>query len=97
MHKWYVYIVRCADQTLYTGITTNVERRFAEHSSQGSKAAKYVRGRLPLKLVFKLNVATRSIAASLEYQIKNLSKAQKELLIKKPKQAHNILLLCQHN
>ena len=80
--SWYVYIVRCADQSLYTGITTDITRRLQEHSSQSKQAAKYLRGRLPLQLVFKLEVASKSIALKLEHAIKCLSKLEKELIVK---------------
>ena len=48
--SWFVYIIRCGDLSLYTGIATDVDRRFAEHESQGAKAAKYLRGATPLDL-----------------------------------------------
>ncbi len=48
--NWSVYILRCGDGSLYTGVATDVARRFGEHQSQGPKAAKYVRGRTPLEL-----------------------------------------------
>ncbi|MEX0323784.1 MAG: GIY-YIG nuclease family protein [Puniceicoccaceae bacterium] len=79
--SWSVYIIRCADGSLYTGITTDVERRFEEHQSQGSKSAKYLRGRVPLKLVYSRVVGTRSEAAKEERRIKRLSKAEKEALV----------------
>ena len=79
--KWWVYIIRCKDNSLYTGITTDVVRRFAEHQEQGKKCAKYLRGRLPLKLVFTQLVGDKVAASSKEYAIKKLSKQQKELLI----------------
>lgn len=78
---WSVYIIRCGDGTLYTGIATDVERRFAEHCSQGPKAAKYVRGRAPLELLYRREIGTRSAAASEEWRIKQLSRADKEALI----------------
>lgn len=78
--SWSVYIIRCADGSLYTGITTEVERRFAEHELQGLKSAKYLRGRAPLELVYSRVVGTRSEAAKEEWRIKRLSKAEKESL-----------------
>lgn len=92
--QWYVYIIRCIDNTLYTGITTDVERRLQEHSKQGLLSAKYLRGKSPLKLVFQLEIPSRSCALKLEHQIKHLSKADKETLIKDPSKLH-ILLICQ--
>ena len=52
MTAWFIYIIRCADGSLYTGITTDVSRRFAEHARSGPRAARYLRGRGPLTLVF---------------------------------------------
>ncbi|MEX0324497.1 MAG: GIY-YIG nuclease family protein [Puniceicoccaceae bacterium] len=82
MADWYVYILRCGDGTLYTGITTDVERRLEEHQAQGSKSARYVRGRAPLKLVYARKRGTRSEAAREEWRIKQLSRADKERLIR---------------
>ncbi|MEX0331200.1 MAG: GIY-YIG nuclease family protein [Puniceicoccaceae bacterium] len=80
---WYVYILRCGDDSLYTGIATDVERRLEEHRSQGPKSARYVRGRLPLKLVYSMKLGTRSEAASEEWRIKQLSKPEKEQLVRR--------------
>lgn len=77
---WYVYIVRCSDNSLYTGISLDVERRFAEHSAQGKKCAKYLRGKAPLELVFQTKITCKSEALKLEYKIKKLPKYQKELI-----------------
>lgn len=79
--SWYVYILRCGDGTLYTGATDNVSRRLAAHRS--GKGAKYTRGRGPLELVWQEEVPDKSAALRREYQIKRLSRAKKELLIKK--------------
>ena len=78
--EWYVYMLRCRHGTLYTGIATDVERRFAEHQNNGG--AKYLRGRGPLKLVFKHPVGKRSRALKVERNIKRLSKEKKEDLVK---------------
>lgn len=74
-------MIRCADDTLYTGITTDVERRFGEHADGGPKAAKYVRGRGPLELVAHVEVGPRRQAAQLECRIKALSRIEKEALL----------------
>ena len=81
--SWSVYVVRCSDDSLYTGITTDLGRRLREHQSGGPKSAKYVRGRSPLALVYTRVFATRSEAMTEEYRIKQLSKADKESLIRK--------------
>jgi putative endonuclease len=80
MDDWYVYIVRCRDGSLYTGIATDVERRFSEHQRNGG--AKYLRGRGPLTLVFKQRVGRRSRALRVERNIKRLPKQGKEALVK---------------
>jgi len=78
---WSVYILRCADGSLYTGIATEVERRFEEHQSGGPKAAKYTRGKGPLKLVYQKEIGNRSLASKEEIRIKALSRQQKLALL----------------
>lgn len=80
--SWSVYMVRCADRSLYTGISTDVERRFAEHSEGGPKSAKYLRGRGPLTLVYQKSAGSRSEALIEELRLKRLSKSEKELLLR---------------
>jgi putative endonuclease len=72
---WYVYILRCGDGTLYTGITTDVARRLAAHNL--GRGAKYTRSRLPVALAWVTAVAGRGAASRLEREIKRLSHAQK--------------------
>ena len=79
--SWYVYMLRCGDGTLYTGVTDNVERRLAAHRS--GRGAKYTRGRGPLELVYQEQVPDKSAALRREYQIKRLPKQEKEGLIAK--------------
>lgn len=79
--SWYVYILRCGDGTLYTGITTDVPRRLQMHRS--GKGAKYTRGRQPLELVYREACEDHSQALKREWQIKQLPRAEKEKLIKK--------------
>jgi len=78
---WIVYMVRCADGTLYTGIATDVARRVEEHNSNRLLAANYTRARRPVTLVYSEAAATRSAAGKREYQIKQLNKQAKEALI----------------
>lgn len=80
MSQWYVYIIRATDQSLYTGITTDVERRFAEHQS-GRAGAKYFRGRSPEEVVMVESGHDRSSASIREAQIKKLTREQKLELI----------------
>lgn len=76
---WYLYLVRTADNALYTGITTDVMRRFLQH--QTGKGAKALRGKGELTLAFSAVVGDRSQALKLEYRIKQLTKRQKERLV----------------
>ena len=76
-------MIRTRNGALYTGITRDVKRRFAEHSDGGRKAAKYLKGRGPLKLVFQQKIGTRSEALKAEAAIKNLSKPEKEEMVGK--------------
>ncbi len=77
---WYTYMVRCADHTLYTGITTDPARRTADHN-QGPAGARYTRSRRPVKLVWAEEQPTRAAAARREYQVRRLPVAAKEALI----------------
>ena len=79
---WFVYMIQCGDQSYYTGIAKDVKRRFDEHESQGRLCARYLRGRLPLSLVYTAEVADRVAALQLEYRIKQLPRSKKILLIK---------------
>ncbi|WP_243343264.1 GIY-YIG nuclease family protein [Anaerococcus sp. AGMB09787] len=76
----FVYMLRCRDNSLYTGYTTNLDNRVKAHNS--GKGAKYTRARRPVKLVFYREVADKSTGLKLEYRIKKLSKAKKEELVK---------------
>ena len=80
-NKWYVYIVECSDGSLYTGITTDVDRRLLEHN-YSFKAAKYTRSRRPVRMIWTKEVANRSEASKEEYRIKRLKRKQKLELIK---------------
>lgn len=75
-----VYILRCADGSLYTGIALDVRRRLEEHRS-GARGAKYLRGRLPVELVFERAAGERGDALRLEHRVKQMSKSEKELLV----------------
>lgn len=76
-----LYIVRCADGALYTGIATDVDKRVAEHAA-GVRGAKFLRGRGPFEIVFAENVGDRASALRLEYRVKRLSRAQKLELVR---------------
>ncbi len=80
---WSLYLVRTGDSSLYTGVTTDVRRRFAEHENKDgkNKGAKALRGKMPLTLAYSVEVGNRSEALKLEYRVKQLTRAQKEKLI----------------
>jgi len=82
--EWYVYIIRCSDASLYTGITTDLERRFAEHANHNGKqkGAKYFRARSPEEIVYVEGGHTRSTASRREAVVKKLSRQEKLLLIR---------------
>ena len=77
--NWYLYILRCGDGTLYTGITTDVEKRLEQH--RAGKGAKYTRGRGPLTLAYQEQCADHSDALKREIAVKKLTRVQKEKLI----------------
>ena len=80
-HSWWVYILRCADGTLYTGMAGDVERRFRTHSR--GRGAKYTRSRLPLELVYREECESRSAALRREAAIKALTRSQKLELVER--------------
>ena len=79
--RYWVYIVACADSTLYTGIATDVARRLAEHNGAGTKGARYTSTRRPVVAVYQVAFANRSDACKEEARIKRLSRAEKQRLI----------------
>jgi putative endonuclease len=78
MH-WLVYMLECSDNSIYTGITNNLENRLKKH--QSGDGAKYLRGRLPIKLIYKELFINRSEATKREISIKKMSKKEKKILI----------------
>jgi putative endonuclease len=86
MGAWNVYVVRCADGSLYTGIAMDVVRRVAEHNTNDVLAARYTRSRRPVQLVYEEPCENRSAAAKREYEIKQLNKQAKEWLVTEPRQ-----------
>ncbi len=80
--QWFLYIIRAKDNSLYTGVTTDIQRRFLEHQGLGKKAgAKYLRGRSPLILEFSQEIGNLSEALRMEIKVKKLSRKEKERLI----------------
>lgn len=80
-NHWHLYLIRCADNSLYTGITKDVARRVEEHRSGTRKAAKYLRGKSPLTLAWQYQTPSQSHALKLEQRIKQLPKYDKERLV----------------
>ena len=80
---WYLYVVRCADNSLYCGITTNLERRVKQHNGKLSGGAKYTRGRRPVELLAYKTMESRSDASKAEWSFKQLRKTEKLIEISK--------------
>ncbi len=78
---WFVYLLRCADNSLYGGITTDLERRLSEHNNSNKLGAKYTRARRPVHLAYAENAVNRQSACTREYQLKQLKKSDKEQLV----------------
>lgn len=79
--SWSLYMIRCGDRSLYTGISNHVASRFAVHESGQPQSAKYLRGRHPLTLVYSIVLGSKSAASQAEYWVKKLPKHKKEQLI----------------
>lgn len=77
-----MYLIRCADNSIYTGISTDVARRLAEHRSGQGRGARYLRGRGPLLLVRKIRIGDRGDALKVERRVKGMPRARKEDLIR---------------
>ena len=77
--NWLVYMLECSDNSIYTGITNNLEERLKKH--QSGNGAKYLRGRLPIKLIYTENFINRSEATKREIYIKKMKKNEKKSLI----------------
>jgi putative endonuclease len=77
---WYIYIVRCADETLYCGVAKDLEARIATHNA--GKGARYTRSRRPVELVYRKRCRDQSSAQRLEFDIKQLTRAEKLALIR---------------
>lgn len=88
---YYTYILRCKDNSLYTGITTDLERRLKEHKEKGEKTAKYTLRHEAVKMEIAWESENRVLASKLEFNIKKLTKKQKEELIKEPELLSELL------
>jgi len=95
---WSLYMIRTGDGRLYTGIATDVARRFAEHEAGGDRCARYLRGRPPLRLVFKRRLGNRRLALRVEWRIKRLRKHEKErIVLSNPSRANLMARLAIQN
>ena len=81
MSAWTLYILKCNDDSYHTGITNNIEKRIADH--EAGKGAKYTRGRGPFEIVYQEKCLDRSSASKREFEVKKLSRSEKENLLKK--------------
>ncbi len=81
MNEWYVYILKCSDGSLYTGITVDLDRRLDEHNNS-KKGAKYTRARRPVQMMYSETYENRSLASKREAAIKKLSRSEKLTLLK---------------
>ena len=81
MTEWHLYLARARDGAIYTGIATDVERRFAEHRKGGKRASKYLRSRGPIELVYQALIGDRPLALTVEARVKKLSKVEKEKIV----------------
>ena len=88
---WAVYVVLCADDTLYTGVTTNVSRRVRQHNGEIAGGAKYTRSRRPVILLVSWTADSRSSALKQEYSFKHLTRAQKQRYIEERTHAKELL------
>ena len=77
--KWFLYMLKCADTTLYTGIAKDIEKRFKVHSS--GKGARYTRARLPVEIVYRETCRSRTDALVREFKVKKLSPKRKRTLV----------------
>jgi putative endonuclease len=83
MDNWSVYMIRCSDGSLYTGVTKDLNRRMDEHNNDNQLGSRYTRVRRPVFLVYQEGCVTRSVACKREFAIKQLSKQEKEVLVGK--------------
>ena len=79
--NWFVYILCCADGTLYTGIAKDVEKRIVQHNTDDKAGAKYTRARRPVELVYSESCGSRSEASKREYQVKRMARKDKLMLV----------------
>jgi putative endonuclease len=91
MTRWFLYLIRTRDGTLYTGITTDVARRLSEHGGTDGRGAKYLRAKGPLQVAYQIEIGSRELALKVERRIKGLPKPKKESIVNSDPTAGNLL------
>ncbi len=94
MNTWFLYLIRCKHGRLYTGITTDIERRFEEHKSHDKKGSKYLRGKAPLKLVMKKKIGSKGMALKIRHEFHELTRKIQILTLsgqKAPRTGRNVM------
>jgi putative endonuclease len=80
-NDWFVYVLRCSNGALYTGVTTNVPRRVREHAEKGRLSARFTRAFAPVELVYSCRVGEKSLAYRAEYRMKKLTRGRKDIVV----------------
>jgi len=82
MTRWFLYLIRTKNGALYTGITTDVARRVAEHGGTDGRGAKYLRAKGPLQVAYQVEIGSRELALKVEHRMKGLPKGMKEAIVR---------------
>lgn len=93
MHQWHLYLIRTRLGTLYTGIATDVARRYDEHCAGGQTGAKYLRAKGPLAVVYQVPIGSRALALKVEHGLKRLTKTGKEAIVNEQPRAEVLLAM----
>lgn len=91
MSDWHLYLVRTPQDTIYTGVTTDVDRRLREHEASGCRGARYLQGRGSLRLLYQVRIGEQSLALRLEHAVKRLTRHRKEILVASAPARHELL------
>jgi len=89
--NWSLYMIRCHDDSIYTGITNDLLRRMMTHFSGGAQSAKYIKAKKPKDLIYTIALRDKSIASQLEYRVKKLPKQKKEALVRGERSLYELL------
>lgn len=91
---WSLYLIETKQGHLYCGVSSDVERRYREHEQQGSRCARYLRGKAPLRLRFHIEIGTKSMALAAEYRVKRWSSRKKWQIIEQKWSVDKIIVAC---